>query len=91
MRAPVGLHAIYAVLIYTTGFVAWELPRTRQQTQAVYAAKWRKEFAILPPGHFSLVTSVLDELGTVAGEDQFEFGLPALTDGLARERSGAAR
>ena len=91
MRAPVGLHAIYAVLIYTTGFVAWELPRTRQQTQAAYAAKWRKEFAILPPGDFPLVTSVLDELGTVAGENQFESGLAALTDGLARERRGVAR
>src|SRR6266571_2230931 len=70
MRAPAGLHAIYAVLIYTTGFVAWELPRTRQQTQAAYAAKWRKEFATLQPGDFPLGISVLDELGAVAGEDQ---------------------
>jgi TetR/AcrR family transcriptional regulator, tetracycline repressor protein len=91
MRATAGLHAIYAVLIYTTRFIAWELPRTRQQTQAAYAAKWRKEFAILPPGDFPLVTAVLDELGTVAGEDQFESGLAALTDGLARERRAAAR
>ena len=91
MRAPVGLHAIYAVLIYTTGFVAWELPRTRQQTQAAYAAKWRQEFAMLPPGELSLAASVLDELGEVVGEDQFEFGLAALTDGLVRERRGAAR
>ena len=90
MQARAGLHAIYAVLIYTTGFVAWELPRTRRQTQAAYAAKWRQQFAILPPGDFPLVTSVLDELGTVAGENQFESGLAALTDGLARERRAAA-
>ena len=91
MQAPAGLRAIYAVLIYTTGFVAWELPRTRQQTQAAYAGKWRQEFAILPPGDFPLVSSVLDELGTLAGDDQFEFGLAALADGLARERRGDAR
>jgi len=91
MRAPAGLHAIYAVLIYTTGFVAWELPRTRRQTPAAYAAKWRQEFAMLPPGDFQLAASVLDELGTIAGEEQFEFGLAALTGGLARGRRGAAR
>jgi len=33
MPAPDGVHAIYAVVIYTTGFVAWELPRTRRQPQ----------------------------------------------------------
>jgi len=91
MQATAALHAIYAVLIYTTGFVAWELPRTRQQTQAAYAAKWRQEFAMVPPGDLPLAASVLDELGTLAGEDQFEFGLAALTDGLAKERRGAAR
>jgi hypothetical protein len=91
MRAPAGLHAIYTVLIYTTGFVAWEIPRTRRQTQAAYAAKWRHQFAMLPPGDFPFVATVVDELGTVAGEDQFEFGLAALADGLARQRRGATR
>jgi len=90
MRPQAGLHAIYAVIIYTTGFVAWEHPRTRQQMPAAYAARWRQQFAMLPPADFPLVTSVLDELGSVAGEDQFEFGLAALTDGLAREGRSAA-
>jgi TetR/AcrR family tetracycline transcriptional repressor len=85
MQPIAGLHAIYAVLIYTTGFVAWEFPRTRHQTPAAYAAKWRQEFAMLRPGDFPLAATVLDELGTVAGEDQFEFGLTVLADGLARE------
>ena len=30
IRPAVGIHAIYAVLTYTTGFVAWELPRARR-------------------------------------------------------------
>ena len=32
MAPAVGVRAIYAVLTYTTGFVAWELPRTVLQT-----------------------------------------------------------
>ncbi|HEX5414959.1 MAG TPA: TetR/AcrR family transcriptional regulator C-terminal domain-containing protein, partial [Chloroflexota bacterium] len=31
--------AIYAVLIYTLGFVLWETPRTRQQPEGAYAAQ----------------------------------------------------
>jgi TetR/AcrR family transcriptional regulator, tetracycline repressor protein len=78
-----GVHAVYAVLTYTTGFVAWEIPRTRRQSQEAYAANWRQELARLPPADFPLVGSALDELGQVAGEKQFELGLTALAAGLA--------
>lgn len=83
MAPSEGVHAIYAVLTYTTGFVAWEFPRTRRQPQAAYAASWRREFAGLPPADFPLAGGVLDELGQVAGEEQFELGLTALAVGLA--------
>jgi AcrR family transcriptional regulator len=79
----VGVRAIYAVLIYTTGFVAWEIPRTRQQPQAAYAASWRRGFAGLPPADFPLAGGVLDQLGSVAGDEQFELGLAALVAGLS--------
>src|SRR6185312_11736861 len=46
--------AVYAVLIYATGFVAWEIPRTRRRPQAAYAAEWRREYAGLAPGEFPL-------------------------------------
>lgn len=85
MPPSAGVHAIYAVLTYTTGFVAWEIPRTRRQPQAAYAASWRREFAGLPPADFPLAGGVLDELGQVAGEGQFELGLAALAAGLAAE------
>ena len=55
----------------------------RQQPEAAYAANWRREFAGLPPADFPLVGSVLDQLGEVAGERQFELGLAALAAGLA--------
>lgn len=86
MAAPYGVHAIYAVLIYTTGFAAWEIPRTRRQNQAAYASGWRREFAGLPPSEFPLAGGVLDELGKVASDEQFELGLEALAAGLTSQR-----
>lgn len=78
-----GVHAVYAVLTYTTGFVAWEIPRTRRQPEVRYAASWRQEFAALSPSDFPFVGSVLDELPKVAGNEQFELGLSALIAGIA--------
>ena len=89
MPPSAGVHAIYAVLTYTTGFVAWEIPRTRRQPQAAYAASWRREFASLPPAEFPLAGGVLDELGQVASEEQFELGLTALAAGLAGQYAPA--
>jgi hypothetical protein len=82
MPPAVGVHAVYAVLIHTTGFVAWEIPRTRRQAQAVYASSWRREFAGLPLDELPLVGGILDELPLVASDKQFEIGLAVLTRGL---------
>ncbi len=89
LPAAAALHAVYAVLIYTTGFVGWELPRTVRQSQADYAATWRREFAGLPPEEFPVTASVLDELSKLAGLEQFEFGLQALVAGLSRAQTDA--
>ncbi len=86
MGPAAGVHAIYAVLIYATGFVAWEIPRTHQQPEAAYGATWRREFAGLPPDAFRLTGTVLDELGRVGSEKQFEIGLAALAAGLSDGR-----
>ncbi len=87
MSASAGVHAIYAVVIYTTGFVAWELPRTRWQPKSRYAMDWRRAFAAMPPEDFQLTAGVVDELARVAGDEQFELGLNALAMGLSRSRS----
>ena len=79
-----GVHAVYAVVIYATGFVAWELPRTRKQPESVYAAAWRREFAGLDPQAFPITRGVLEELPRVAGDAQFELGLIAIVRGLLR-------
>jgi len=87
MPPTVGVHAIYAVLVYVTGFVAWEIPRTRRQPEAAYAASWRREYAGLPSDVFRLAGTVLDELGRVAGDFQFETGLAAMATGLGGARN----
>jgi AcrR family transcriptional regulator len=89
--ANAGVHAIYAVLIYTVGFVAWELPRARSQPEASYASSWRQVVASVPAVDFPLVTTVTDELGAVASEEQFELGLAALTAGLVANYAAAHR
>jgi AcrR family transcriptional regulator len=85
MLPSAALQAIYAVIIYTTGFVAWQVPRTLRQPPAAYAAAWRRTFAVLPPEEFPLSATVLDELPRVADAEQFERGLAALAKGLTTE------
>lgn len=82
MQPSRSVHAVYAVLTYATGFVAWEVPRTHRQPPATYAASWRREVASLPPTDLPLLAGLLDELPEVAGQEQFELGLAALTTGL---------
>jgi len=82
LAAPTGLRAVYAVLIYASGFVAWELPHTRRHPEEAYAAAWRREFASLQPEEFPITRSLLAELPRVATTDQFEYGLNALVTGL---------
>ena len=85
MHPGAALQAIYAVIIYTTGFVAWEVPRTVRQSPATYAAAWRRTFAELPPEEFPLSATVVDELPRVADAVQFERGLAALANGVTAE------
>ena len=78
--------AVYAVLIYTLGFVMWETPRVHDQPASAYAAQWREGFARLPEGAFPHVAAALGTLMAVASEEQFETGLQALVIGLDLNR-----
>lgn len=85
MPTGAAAHAIYAVVTYTTGFAAWEAPRTRRQPESAYAAAWRRGYASLDPAAYPLAGGALPDLARVAGEEQFELGLTALAAGLAAE------
>jgi hypothetical protein len=82
MESSDALHAIYAVVIDTSGFVAWQVPRRVRQPKANYAAAWRQAFAAQPPHELPLVSGVLDRLCNLADREQFELGLSALARGL---------
>ena len=79
-----GVRAVYAVLIYTLGFVLWETPRVHEQPPSAYTIQWRAEFARLPEDQLPHVALALPYLGTLASEAQFEFGLQALVTGLTQ-------
>lgn len=83
-----AVRAIYAVLIYTMGFVSWEAPRTRGDSANAYARTWRSIAASMGPERLPIVSTVIDELPKVAGEEQFEIGLAALTKGLVDYGAG---
>jgi TetR/AcrR family transcriptional regulator, tetracycline repressor protein len=78
----VGVRAVYVVLVYTTGFVAWELPRTGRQPREAYAQAWRRLLASSGHGEYPLTTGAIEDLIGVADEQQFDFGLTRLAQGL---------
>lgn len=88
-----ALRIYYALLAYTLGFLAWEIPRTRRQPPAAYAAQWAEALAALPADEYPRLHEVAGMVATVAGTDQFEAGLGALLRGFAggSRRPPAAR
>ncbi len=78
----VGVRAVYAVLVYTTGFVAWELARTSRQPREAYAQAWRRLLAGFANGEYPLTTAAVEDLIGVADEQQFDFGMTRLAQGL---------
>jgi AcrR family transcriptional regulator len=82
VQPALGVQSIYAVLVYTVGFVAWELPRTHRQPLQAYTDAWRHALASHVPAEIPLTASIADELPRVADQGQFELGLTALANGL---------
>jgi TetR/AcrR family tetracycline transcriptional repressor len=78
----VGVRAVYVVLVYTTGFVAWEIPRTGRQAREAYSRSWRRLLASSGREEYPLTTGAADDLVGVADEQQFDFGLTRLAQGL---------
>jgi AcrR family transcriptional regulator len=68
-------HLYYDLLVYTLGFVAWELPRTRAMTRREYAKRWRSAVDQLDEARHPTIHRLIDALTTVASDAQFEGGL----------------
>jgi hypothetical protein len=71
----------YAALSYTIGFVIWEVPRTRLQTDSQYASQWTDLVSGLDPTRYALVGEAQVTLSTVASTEQFQWGLTRLVYG----------
>lgn len=72
----------YALLTYTLGFLAWEIPRTHRQPRGSYVRQWQSALAGLPATEYPTLHELADELPDAAAEDQFEAGLNALLRGF---------
>ncbi|PTL81770.1 TetR/AcrR family transcriptional regulator [Vitiosangium sp. GDMCC 1.1324] len=79
------------LLTHTLGFVLYEAPRVHElatlgeEGRTERLARWMS----LPPERFSLTLSAVPHLMSSASDEQFEFGLDCLLDGI-RARSASA-
>jgi TetR/AcrR family transcriptional regulator, tetracycline repressor protein len=71
----------YALLTYTLGFLAWEIPRMHRGP-ATYRQEWQDALAALPVTEYPTLHELAEELPHAAGERQFEAGLEALLRGF---------
>lgn len=71
-----AVRTFYAALTYTIGFVLWEIPRARIQTEAAYADQWAGLISQLDPNQFPVLTGIANEVvPTVVSAEQFTWGL----------------
>jgi TetR/AcrR family tetracycline transcriptional repressor len=75
-------HLYYDLLVYTLGFVAWEIPRTRAMTRREYAKRWRNAVDLLDEAEHPTIHRLVDALTTVASDRQFEGGLGRIIGSL---------
>lgn len=72
----------YALLTYTLGFLAWEIPRVHRQPEAAYVQQWQDALASLPGTEYPTLHDLAEELQQAASNTQFEAGLEALLHGF---------
>jgi TetR/AcrR family tetracycline transcriptional repressor len=72
----------YALLTYTLGFLAWEIPRMHHRPPPAYRQQWQDALGALPVTEYPTLHELADELPDAADESQFEAGLAALLRGF---------
>ena len=77
-----AVRTFYAALTYTIGFVLWEIPRARTQTEVDYADQWAGLLTQLDPDQFPVLTDIaIGIVPSVASSVQFEWGLHKIVGG----------
>jgi AcrR family transcriptional regulator len=75
----------YALLTYTLGFLAWEIPRVHRQPRGAYTKQWSDAVAALPATEYPTLHELAKDLPHVATDSQFEAGLNALLHGFTAQ------
>lgn len=94
---PAAVRGYAALFTYTVGFVAYEIPRTRAQSEDEQLAEQDEVVttlkALAMKYTFPHVAELAEDLYEMAHPDTFEYGLDRLLDGLKAElaRSGCHR
>jgi AcrR family transcriptional regulator len=77
----------YALLTYTLGFLAWEIPRAHRQPPTAYPQQWQSALAALAATEYPTLHELAEELPEAVNDSQFDAGLSALLRGF-KERAG---
>lgn len=80
---PTAVQIYFALLTYTLGFVAWEIPRVHHQSRADYRQQWHELLTDLTTSEYPTLHELAEQLPDAASESQFEAGLGALLSGFA--------
>jgi TetR/AcrR family transcriptional regulator, tetracycline repressor protein len=75
--------ALRALLSYTLGFAAMEVPRLAEPERGERSARARERMGKLAPESFPATRALAPDLAAHAGEEDFEAGLRWLVDGIA--------
>ena len=86
-----AVHLYYAMLTYTLGFVAWEIPRAQALPPDEYARRWRATIDTTTTATHPTLHRLVDTLVSVASPSQYDDGLRRLTSSIdaAPDRSAS--
>jgi AcrR family transcriptional regulator len=71
------------VVVYALGFVALEVPRLPSSAIALDESELVAAYDALPVDEFPHTTAIRPRPGAIVDEEQFEFGLTCILDGIA--------
>jgi AcrR family transcriptional regulator len=88
---PTAVEIYYALVTYTLGFLAWEIPRVHRQPASTYGKQWAHALAVLPATEYPTLHELADQLPRAASDTQFEAGLGALLAGFDARTAQTAK
>ena len=85
-----AVHLYYAMLTYTLGFVAWEIPRTQALPSDEYPRRWQAAIDTTGTSTHPTLHRLAETLVSVASPSQYDDGLRRLTNSVDTSASRRA-